>query len=244
MTSTTVTFRDTLRDKLSPPWLRGTIGEKVMYALGVHADALGDAVAAAVKMRFPNYYSAESLPYIGRDRKISRGRIETDATYATRLNRWLDDHATRGGPYALLKQVVAYFAPASFAVDLVYFSGRRFQIDANGVVATRDNIAWVPDGNAAQWARWWLFYYWPDEILSDGLWSDAGTWDDGGVWDSDLTTQQVEEIRLVPREWNAAHALGNVVLLSGDLELWDYPDGTWDDPGLWTEYGPAQLSAG
>lgn len=244
MTSTSTTFRDTIRDKLSPPWLRGTIGEKVMYALAVHADALGDAVAAAVKSRFPNYYSAESLPYIGRDRKISRGRIETDAVYASRLNRWLDDHATRGGPYALLAQVYAHFAPAAFAVDLVYFSGRRFRMDANGVVATRDDITWTPDTNAVRWARWWLFYYWPTEILSDGVWDDPGTWSDGGVWDSDLTAEEVTDLRLVPREWNAAHAMGNVVLLSGDLELWDYPDGTWDESGLWAEYGPAQLAIG
>jgi hypothetical protein len=233
-----------MRDKLSPPWLRGLVGEKVMYALAVQLDALGDAVAAAVKSRFPNLYSHESLPYVGRDRKISRGRTETDEVYASRLTRWLDDHATRGGPYALLAQVYAHYAPTTFAVDLIYASGRRFQMDADGVVATRDAIVWTPDTDTARWARWWLFYEWPDEILADGLWGDAGTWSDGGVWDSDLTAEDVEDMRLVPREWNAGHALGKVVLLSGDLELWDYPDGTWGDPGLWTETGPAQLSIG
>jgi hypothetical protein len=215
-----------------------------MYAMAVHADALGDSIAAAVKSRFPNYYSAESLPYIGRDRKISRGRAEADAVYASRLNRWLDDHQTRGGPYAMLAQVYAHFATAPFAVDLVYFSGRRFQMDVAGAVSTRDDYSWTPDTDTARWARWWLFYYWPTEILSDGIWDDAGTWSDGGVWDSDLTAANVSDLRLVPREWNAGHAMGIVVLLSGDLELWDYPAGTWDDSGLWTDRGPAQLAIG
>lgn len=242
MTATSTTFRDTIRDKLSPPWLRGTIGEKVMYALAAQADALGDSVIAAVKSRFPNVYSGESLQYIGRDRKISRGRVETDVVYASRLTRWLDDHATRGGPYALLAQVNAYFAPASFVVELVYFSGRRFISSAAGVVATRDDYTWTPDTNTTRWARWWLFYRWPTSLTGDGIWSDAGTWSDGGVWDSNLTEQEVADVRLVPHEWNTAHALGVVVLLYGDLELWDYPAGTWADAGLWTSTGPAQIS--
>lgn len=244
MTATTTTFRDTIRDKLSPPWLRGTIGEKVMYALAAQADALGDAVSAAVKSRFPNVYSGESLQYIGRDRKISRGRVETDVVYASRLTRWLDDHSTRGGPYALLAQVYAYYAPAAFAVDLVYFSGRRFQMDAAGAVSTRDDYSWTPDSDATRWARWWLFYRWPTSLTDDGTWASAGAWSDGGVWESNLTEQDVADARLVPREWNAAHANGKVVLLYGDLELWDYPAGTWGDGGTWTAYGPAQLSIG
>ncbi len=242
MAPTTRTFRDSIRE-LSPPWLRTLISEKVMYAIGVQADALGDAVAAAVKTRFPNVYSGESLPYIGRDRKILRGRNETNAVYASRLNRWLDDHATRGGPYALLAQLYAHLAPASFAIDLVYASGRRFRMDANGVVSTRDDVGtWVPDADTAKWARWWLFYAWPTPVAADGIWSDPGIWDDGGVWDSDLTVSEVTDLRAVPKEWNNGHSFGRIVLLSGDVELWDYPEGTWDDPGgIWGETGPAQL---
>lgn len=244
MTSTSRTFRDTIRE-FSPPWLRGTIGEKLMYALAVQADALGDSLSAGIKSRFPNFYSAESLPYIGRDRKISRGRTETDAVYASRLNRWLDDHATRGGPYALLAQVFAHFAPNGFPIDLVYMSGRRFRMDADGVIATRDDITWEPDADVAKWARWWLIYEWPTPILSDGLWEDAGTWDDGGTWDSNLTPQEVTDLRIVPRAWNTGHAFGTIVLVSGDDELWDYPLGTWDEPGgVWGDGETAVVQIG
>jgi hypothetical protein len=207
-----ITFRDTIR-KLVPSWLRGRIGGGILYAIAVQMDALADAVVAAVKVRFPGLYSFESLPILGRDRRIRRGRLEPDAIYAVRLRRWLDDHRRRGGPYALLAQVHAFYAQNPFEVELRYFSGRRFEMDADGNV-TRGDLVWSPPGNPAAWARWWLYYQWPDPVDDDGLWSDPGTWDDGGVWDSNLSAQDVRDIRLVPREWNAAHAIGRVVIVS------------------------------
>lgn len=237
-----LTFRDTLRAKC-PRWLQGGNAEKVLYAIGIQLDGLTEAVTAGVKLRFPGLYTDESLPQIGRDRRIRRGRAESAEIYATRLRRWLDDHPRRGGPYALLEQIHAYFATSPFAVSLVYFSGRTFDMDADGVI-TRGDITWAPDAEPERWARWWLFYEWPETIASDGLWVDAGVWDDGGVWDSDLTVEEVAELRDLPREWNAAHANGKLVLLSGGVELWDYPEGTWDEPGGIWGGSPVQLDIG
>lgn len=241
MTDPIVTFRDTLR-KISPSWLQQGTALRVLYSIGVQIDAFGEALVAGLKARFPNYYSSETLPIIGRERRIRRGPSEADATYATRLTRWLDDHRLRGGPYALLAQVFAYYAVTPFEVELVYYSGRRYSMDTAGVV-TRDDITWSPDLNTAKWARWWMFYHWPDPVVSDGIWSDPGTWSDGGVWDSELTVEEVEELRLVPTEWNAAHPFGTLVLMNDGVELWDYPPGVWSDPGDWldTTDGPVQL---
>lgn len=206
------TFRDAIR-MLSPSWLRDRVGGGILYAIAAQCDALADAAVAAIKIRFPGLYSHESLPVLGRDRRIRRGRAEPDEVYAVRLARWLDDHRHRGNPYALLAQVHAFYAQAPFPIELRYASGRRFEMDTNGNV-TRGDIVWSPPGNPAQWARWWLFYQWPDPVDTDGIWSDPGTWDDGGVWDSDLSAEDVRDIRLVPREWNSAHALGRVVIVS------------------------------
>jgi hypothetical protein len=193
-------------------------------------------------MRFPGYYSVESLPVIGRERRIRRGRIETHEVYATRLRRWLDDHRRRGGPYALLAQLHAHFAPDNFPIALVYRNGRRFAMKADGTV-TRDVIAWEPDHEPAKWARWWLIYQWPEELLDDGHWGDPGTWGDGGVWGSSLSPQQVTDLRLVPKEWNAAHCFGRLILVEGG-ELWGFPSGTWGDPGTWGGGSSVQLAIG
>lgn len=205
-----LTFRDTLKS-ICPPWLQRGTAEKVLYAIGVHVDGVMDALVAGIKARFPGVYTAESLPLLGRDRRIRRGRTETDAVYTARLQRWLDDHRRRGGPYALLAQLFAHYAPSSFAIELRYVTGRRFQMDTAGNVV-RGDVVWTPPGSTSQWARWWLFYDWPTDVAADGIWSDPGTWSDGGVWDYALTPQEVTDLRLVPREWNAAHALGWIVL--------------------------------
>lgn len=234
-TEALITYRDTIRE-ISPPWLQRGRAEKILYSIAIHLDGLIDAVNAGIKLRFPGVYSNESLPLIGRERRISRGRIETDSVYASRLARWLDDHRRRGGPFAMLAQLHAHFAPANFPTELVYHSGRRFSMDSAGSVAM-DDITWSPDDESQRWARWWLFYAWPYPIETDGIWDDPGTWSDGGVWDSNMSPQDVADVRLVPREWNAAHALGKIVLMSPTAELWDYPPGIWDDGGTWDSGG-------
>lgn len=196
------TYRDSIR-KICPPWLQNGFAEAILYSIAVQVDAFGDALVAGVKQRFPGYYSFEALPLIGRERRIRRGIAETDATYAARLTRWRLDHRRRGGPYALLSQLFAYYAPNNFPIELVYQSGRRFSMDTSGVV-TRDDIVWGPDSLTTLWARWWLFFH-----------TDAfGT----------PTDDQIADIKIVPREWNDGHSLGYVVLLPAGAELIDYPD--------------------
>jgi hypothetical protein len=211
------TFRDAIR-QISPWWLRGPIGGSVLYAIGAVTDGLADALRGGVKTRFPGYYSNESLPLIGRERRIRRGRVEAEETYATRLIPWLDHHRVRGGPYALLAQVHAFFAPDNFPVELRYANGRSFVVEPSDGTVVRGDVVWTPPGGVLpRWCRWWLFYTWPEPIESDGIWSDPGTWDDGGVWDTNMSADLVRDIRVVPREWNAAHSIGYINLDSTDV---------------------------
>lgn len=218
MTTTTLTFRDMIR-KISPPWLQRGRAERFLYALGVQIDAFGDALTAGVKSRFPLYYSNDSLAMIGRERRISRGLSEPEATYGKRLQRWLDDHRGRGGPYALLAQLHAYFAPNNFAIDLIYRNGRRFRMSADGTI-TRDTVQnFTPDANPAQWARYWLFFY-----------TDA--------YPAPISTSTRADLRLVPHEWNAAHCLGTIVIFPTGSEMWNFPlDHAWNEPGTWNTGG-------
>ena len=206
MTAPFPTFRDLLR-RISPWWLQRGYAEKLGYAMAIQIDAFGEALDAGIRSRFPNVYSAESLPVIGRERRIRRGRNEAADTYAGRLRRWLEDHRRRGGPHALLAQVRAYYLPLTFPIALWWPSGARYRMDADGVV-TRDVVDW---SYTAQWARWTLM-----------LFSD------------DLATVDAAELAAVPKEWNAAHAIGTAVIMPSGSELWDYPpENTWNESGTW-----------
>lgn len=215
MSEPTRTFRDRIR-MVSPLWLQRGWAEKLLYAIGLQLDAFADALVAGVKLRFPNLYSAESLPLIGRERRISRGLVESDAVYGERLTRWLDDHRLRGGPYAMLAQLHAYYLPNTFPIVLIYRSGQRYTMAPDGTVV-RDTIAFHPDGVPERWARWWL-------IMEVSV----------GVYTPPLSDQDRADIALIPTEWNAAHCTGTVIVFPGDGELWDYPLGhVWDEPGTW-----------
>lgn len=206
MSFTFPTFRDLVR-QIAPPWLQTGYAERFLYAATVQVDALGEALNAGVKLRFPNIYSGESLPLIGRERRIRRGLSEADATYAARLRRWLQDHQRRGGPHAMLAQLRAYFLPLTFPMHLLYRSGGRYVQDPAGTV-TRDVVPVVPQ---SQWARWVLLMY-----------SD------------DLGALTAEALAVIPREWIAAHCIGEVIVVPAGGELWDYPpERPWDESGTW-----------
>jgi len=186
-----------------PPWLKTGIAQKYLYAITVQLDAAGDALVAGVKMRFPNLYSSDSLAEIGTERRIRRGLSESDENYASRLVRWFVDHRVRGGPYALLSQLYYHYQPNTFQIDLVYASGGRFVLHPDGTI-THDVIATTP---TTAWAHWQLLYY------------------DATVDTDDVTT--------IPREWIAAHCLGEIVLL-GTAWLWNYPpERLWNNMNPW-----------
>jgi hypothetical protein len=218
-TKVLLTFRDTMKS-ISPPWLQTGLAEKILYSLAIQCDAFGDALVAGVKQRFPGYYSFDSLVLLGRERRIERGLFEGDKAYASRLTQWLADHRRRGSGYALLSQVHLHYQPNSFPVDLVYYAGSvRFQMAADGTIV-RDLVSWIPDTNRAKWARWWLFYY-------------ADNWESAAP-----TAEELQDLRLVPRAWNAAHCLGQLVLFPSTGELWNWPLGrSWNESGTWNTPG-------
>lgn len=222
------TFRD-YANKL-PRWLQRYWGSRFIYALWIQTDAFIDALVAGVKMRFPGYYSFESLPLIGRERRIQRGLSESDATYAARLPGWLDAHATRGGPYALLQQLFAFYAPNNFPVRLIYRSGRYFDLATDGTITMGDQPSFSPDNMPSKWARWWLIFQWPTPVPAKRKWG-AFKWGDGSTYGSGFTSADVYDLKLVPREWNAAHAQGALVIVNGGW-VYGFPPRKWGESGL------------
>jgi hypothetical protein len=230
----------TLRDQLSsvvPPWLRRSVGGRLLYAIALHFDALVELATIAIKIRFPGLYSYESLPSLSRERRIRRGLGETDASFAARLRGFFEAHRDRGGPYVLLEQIFAryrYSVDGAFPVHLMYTSGARFDLATDGAI-TRDVDTWGTGLGPEEWAHWWLVYEWPTTILNDGTWGDPGAWGDGGVWGSTLSVADVTDLRLIPTEWNNGYCKGHLVVLSPGQALWGVPDELWGVPvgGMW-----------
>ncbi len=208
------TYRDALYH-LSPWWLRYGIALRIIYVIGLHLDIVAEMFVQGIRRRFPGLDSSDALALSGRDRRIRRGRLEPDEIYAARMRRWLDDHARRGGPYAMLAQLSAHYATAPFAIDLVYCSTLCYRMAIDGTVTRLLLPTFAPDAElATKPGRWWLFYHWPTVPPTDGIWDDPGTWDDGGVWDSGLTAEEVSDLRLIPNEWGNGHSRGSIVLLA------------------------------
>lgn len=200
-------FRDTLW-LLCPPWLQHGYAQAVLYAVSVQLDAGADALNAGVKIRFPGVYTPESLGMIGAERRIRRGLSESDANYAQRLVRWLEDHKRRGGPYAMLDQMYWHYAPDTFPITISYPSGAVFSMDAAGEVTW--NISATPNFDA--WSQIVILYF-----------TDT------------LDPSDAEDIRTIPREWLAAHVIGELVLMPAGARLWGYPRGAhlWGDDIPW-----------
>lgn len=206
MTDAITNYRDATK-KRSVTWLRIGRAEKLLYAIALQIDTLADMLVAGIKLRFPGLYTYESLPYIGRDRRITRGRSESSANYAERLRRWLDDHRHRGNGIALLTQLFIHYAPNNFPIDLVYKNGRRYRLATDGTI-TRDKVTAVP---TARWARWTLYYF-TDQFPSP------------------LSAADRADLLVIPKQWIAGHAIGRIVLMRTGTELYDYhvPRKTYD----------------
>lgn len=218
-----------------PPWLQRSIGGRLMQSLADPIDELVERLTQGLRLRFPvDDLDPDALAAIGRERRIRRGPGEEAATYARRLLPWWDDHRTRGGPYALLRQLRAYFlATLPMRMDVVYHSGTRRWIDEDGAI-TRDSITWEGDGTS-QWSQFWIFFHLPaaDELgtddgdtlvtdIGDILITDGAA---GVVVDGAVSELVAEQFRALPREWSAAHIarITLVLLPSSTARLWNYP---------------------
>jgi hypothetical protein len=126
--------------RIMPPWLRRTWGAKLLEAIGDQIDAQIERTAEGVSLRFPawdpNNVAEAALELIARERRIRRGPDEDALTHASRLRLWLDSHRTRGGPYALLAQLHAFWVATLDRALAVTGGGDRFVTSSGDFLAT------------------------------------------------------------------------------------------------------------
>lgn len=245
---TRATFVNTYRNRL-PRWLQGPVPESIATTL----DGFRSRALRALCLRFPDFAASSlwvdgdaALAAIGRDRRIIRGINEPAAAYAARLIRWLDDHATRGNPFALLRQIRAYLQ-APCVVRTVDRRGNWFSIDADGVESTNMNTGnWDWDGGPLSlWARFWLIIYPVNGVTPwapSPQWGTATLYGDGDFTNTTYTIgttatrDQVASVRAIVRDWKPANAACVQIIVAFDPATFT-PAGETDPLGEWGTAG-------
>lgn len=221
-----ITFRDTLRRTL-PRWLTlGRIGT-LIYALGIHIDALMDQLLEGIRRRFPGLDSNDSLSLIGNERRIPRGPAEDPAAYTQRLRQWLDTHRTRGNPFTMLRQLWLFFS-GTVAADLQFWTGTVYHLALDGSI-TRQELNVNFDSDSSKPYRWRLLIHWPFPVPQKA-WGDGHRYG-STVWGSGLDPDTVANVRTIPAWGNSAHARGTIVLQNGG-RTWGIPPHNWGS-GNW-----------
>jgi hypothetical protein len=236
---TITTFRDAIRN-VTPRWLRGFWGYRFLYSIGVHLDAIGDAVKFGVAARFPNVVEEiadETLPLTARERGITKGFDETNEAFAVRLARWLDDHRREANPYTLMRQLQGYLSPHLVPMRVVNNTGAWYSLAADGTPSYHFGGNWNWDNQAGSWSRFWVIIYPPADLwVRDGLWDGhRGGWtSDGTVFGSTATIGQAAAVRNIIEAWRAPHSRCVNVIIAFDATKFDpsdssppLPNGTW-----------------
>lgn len=233
-------------------------GEKALAAIGVVLDMANERSEQGLYARFPTHATPTALATIGRDRKIRRGKGESNASYAARLIEWRLAHKTRGSAFALLRQIRAYFANSGgVACRTVDMRGNWYSIDYDGVQTYAWNLGdwnWDDAPPTPNWARFWVIIY-TDRLVpawnySTPLLGDPTLW--GGALGNagyvlGMTTAQRADfttMQLLCREWKPAGTFPEWLIFTGDPTAYEpgvtnETDGTW---GNWsTNSGGTQV---
>ena len=244
-----------LRSGLSryvPPWLSARFAQgktaifRYLYAAATVADAVLEVSLQGLQARWPGVGTPTALPLHGRDRCIRRGFGESDASYAARLPRWLDDWRRAGNPFGLMRAVRDYALPHVPMLRIVNQSGTWYTLDGEteSVVQTWPAVNWDWDGDTSKPTRFWLIIY---SAPTPNPWDEGTSYDDGNPWDggatygTSATAEQVATVRAIVRDFKCAGDLCDEIIIAFDPLSFDptaapgdpgMPDGTW---GHWSK---------
>lgn len=244
------------RKFMGPSWLTDGDGGIAGFVMDTLKDAVAEHAREALLIRFPQTDPTgtpapdDALAASGRDRRIVRGINEPSAAYSARLLRWLDDWATAGNPFALMKQLAGYMgvapgniAPAFRTVDV---NGNWFSLNSDGSkVASIAQANWDWDGAPdalVRWSRFWVIIY------PNGVWTTAPNYGSGQAyattaftWGSTATPDQVATVRGIVSDWKPAGTTCQNIILAFDGGSFSpatardgvgLPNGTW---GHWSK---------
>ena len=220
---------------LSPPWLRRQFGGALMQAFSLPLDALVERTRQGVKARFPGAGAPGALGYIGNDRQIERGPLQSDSGYAEQLSAAFDTWRNAGGARTVLSQLRYYFAPADGPI-MRTVSDRATWHDLDPVtgIVTKTPTAgnWNWDGTIKKWRAWVIIE--GDIYIGQRVWG-GWTWGDG-VWGADITLAEALDLKRIVKKWMRASCL-TTIIITFDSTTFDStnsappnPDGSGDNP--------------
>lgn len=220
---------------ISPPWLSVGIGEKYMYNLGLACDALLEKLNQAMRAHMPTLCPPSALPYIGRDRVMFQGPLETDDDFNLRLQKAFDSWQKAGGRQAVMQQVLLYVQVFAVAVagqvpQLVSVNSSRL-----GTYAAWDTYYNTSDTNQApahvtktpgnwnwdgEYRHWWtflvMFFDASSTLQPENDWGD-GTWgESGGSWGLNIEASTFTIMRALVRLWKSAKTYYPFFIISWD----------------------------
>ena len=255
-----------LRDivnSISPSWKANGDFEKFDYSIMMFGDILLDKVSQAIAARIPTRTeTTTSLPYIGADRLIPQGLVESTTAYAIRLQRAYDDWKKAGMARAVMAQVLGYLTPYNQRIVAVsqasvwdYFvngsvpSDTPSHVPATAAVSPTANWDWdsVSDPNKVSW--WWRTWLILDADPMYSSWTTTeGTWGDGDLWGDStkswglsVPSTVISSIRAIAKLWKQKGTWIRWIIVSFDSTDYDptaapadasLPDGNW---GSWSK---------
>lgn len=243
-----------LRKFLAPRWLTQDEDgnpDPAGYALDLVKDAFVERVRQGLMVRLPQNDPSgqttappDALEALGRDRRVIRGINETDAAYAARLLRWLDDRQRAGNPFMLMQKLAEYTGPGP-SFRTVDARGNWYSRAVDGTetaLLKQENWNWDGPLNG-RWSRFWVIIY------PNGLWAvsphvtgDSGAPHWGDFTNADtigttMTQEHVATLRHLVADWKPEHARCVNIIVAFDSNSFDpsapEPDGLW---GSYSKY--------
>lgn len=235
----------TRNKQFGPRWLVDDDDEstRIQYSLDLVLDAAMRRTYLGMLARYPDA-AAElgiegALEAIGRDRRTLRGLgPETDASYATRLKRWLHDAKKRGSPFMLMQKLQEYIAAGS-SFRTVDARGNWFSRSATGVETYTLNTGnWNWDStvpSSPQWSRFWVIIYPGTRWSHSANWGSGQLWGDTErTWGTTATPSEVAGVRGIVADWKPAGTRCQNIIIAFDPASFNpaspEPDGTWGKP--------------
>ncbi len=200
----------TYLDSIAPRWGRKGRWGELWATIGLGFDAFADAAKDAVKARFVNLAPLDALGFIGADRLLERYPVQSDASWRA----WLEaawDLWTFAGTHTSVERALH---EAGFTNASVHWALGTAPDDYVGT--------WPPDGDTANWSRFWV---WLGDVWPLGWtvvnYGDGHTWGSYWTWGSTATVEEINFVRAICRKWKAGHTVcaGIYVPITGSTTL-------------------------
>ena len=135
-----------LRDQIKticPSWLQDGVGERLMYALGLAADAILDKLTRAIDARCPGRTTDDgAIAALCNDRQIVRGPNESASAIGSRLQSAFDSWRMAGTETGLLTQLLGYASPYQITATVVANSYFPYGLSAGNRIPIKQASMW------------------------------------------------------------------------------------------------------